>query len=152
MATNPSDHQPKVDFVILADRAEAVNGKLYMMGGGWDRMWVADFAQPQSISMAIGILVPWNATNQPHHLTIRMESQDAIELATLGLNFNAGRPATLGQAESQRITLAFQAAIPLPGPGTYVIKALINDVESKQTVFYVQTLPTPPIVITPAAT
>ena len=152
MATNHTDHQPHVDFVILADRAEAVNGKLYMMGGGWDRMWVADFAQPQSISMALGILVPWNATNQLHKLMIRVESQDAIELATLGLNFNTGRPPTLGQAESQRITLAFQAAIPLPGPGAYVIKALINDVESKQTVFYVQPLPTPPVVVTPPST
>ena len=135
MATEDLD-QPTVDFVIIADRAEVVNGKLYMMGGGWDRLSVPDFTQPQSISVAIGILVPWNATNQTHSLAVRVETQDAEELAAMGLNFTTGRPPILGQAESQRVILAFQLAIRLPGPGTYVVKALINDRESKTAVFY----------------
>lgn len=149
MATSPTDN-PRVDFVILADRAEAVNGKLYMMGGAWDRMWVADFAQQQFLSIATGIVVPWNATNQPHKLTIRVETQDANEIATLSLNFNAGRPPFLGHAESQRIPLAFQLAIRLPEPGAYVIKAFIDDYESNKTVFYVQLLPTPPVMAPPS--
>src|SRR3990172_4325763 len=125
MVMNHSD-KPTVDFLILADRAEAVNGKLYVMGGAWDRMYVPDFSQQQSISIATGILVPWNATNNNHSLAIRLETQDANELAALSLNFKAGRPPLLGQAESQRVVLAFQFAIRLPGPGTYVVKALIN--------------------------
>lgn len=148
MAINQID-QPTIDFLIIADRAEAVNGKLYMMGGGWDRLWVVDFAQPQSISIATAILVPWNATNQMHSLAIRIETQDANELAALGLNFNTGRPPILGAAESQRIVLAFQLAIVLPAPGTYVIKAFINDQESKKTLFYAQPLPAPPTAIVP---
>ena len=28
-----------VDFALLADSAEAVNGKLYMMGGAFDSIW-----------------------------------------------------------------------------------------------------------------
>jgi len=28
----------QLDFLILADRAEAVNGKLYLLGGAWDRL------------------------------------------------------------------------------------------------------------------
>ena len=143
MVMNHSD-KPTVDFLILADRAEAVNGKLYVMGGGWDRMYVPDFSQQQSISIATGILVPWNATNNNHSLAIRLETQDANELAALSLNFKAGRPPLLGQAESQRVVLAFQLAIRLPGPGTYVVKALINNEESKKAIFYAQMLPTPP--------
>lgn len=148
MVINQTD-QPTVDFLIIADRAEVVNGKLYMMGGGWDRLYVVDFTQQQSISIATAILVPWNATNQIHSLAIRIETQDANELAALGLNFNTGRPPTLGQAESQRVVLAFQLAIRLPAPGTYVIKALINDEESKKTIFYAQLLPAPPTAIVP---
>lgn len=143
--------QPTVDFLILADRAEAVNGKLYMMGGGWDRLYVVDFGTPQSISVAMGILVPWNATNVNHSLAIRVQTADANELVGLGLNFNTGRPPTLGQAESQRIVLAFQLAIRLPGPGTYEIRALINDSESKKAVFYANLLPTPTAAVPPSA-
>src|SRR5262249_54509042 len=52
-------NEPIVEFFILADYAEAVNGKLYMMGGGWDQSFVKDFSQPVSFSFAIGIQVPW---------------------------------------------------------------------------------------------
>jgi hypothetical protein len=142
-----NENKPSVDFLILADRAEAVKGKLYMMGGGWDRIWVTDFAQPQRISLAVGILVPWNATNVSHSLAIRIETQDGNELAALGLNFNAGRPPTIGQAESQRVVLAFELVLALPAPGTYAIKAFVDNEESKRVVFYAQSLPQPPTAI-----
>ncbi len=142
MASGNPD-QPSVDFLILADRAEAVNGKLYMMGGGWDRLYMADFSQPHPISVGIGILVPWHATNADHKLAMRVETQDGAELATLSLDFKAGRPPTLGQAELQRIVLAFQLALKLPGPGAYVIKAFVNDEQSKEAVFYAQLVHTP---------
>lgn len=137
-------NEPMVDFLILADRAESVNGKLYMMGGGWDRLLVADFTQAQPISIGMGIMVPWNATNMGHTLVVRVESQDGTELAMLTLGFNAGRPPTLGQGESQKIVLAFQIGLLLPGPGAYVIRAFIDDHErSGRTVFYANLLPGP---------
>lgn len=120
-----------------------------MMGGGWDRIYVADFAQQQSMSLAAGILVPWNATNMNHPLALSVENQDNVELAKLGLNFNAGRPPTIGQAESQRIVLAFQLQLQLPGPGTFVVKAFIRDHESKRVVFDAQMLPTLPTAASP---
>ncbi|MCL4370384.1 MAG: hypothetical protein M1380_05700 [Chloroflexi bacterium] len=148
MSTQELD-QPSVDFLILADRAEAVNGKLYMMGGGWDRISVADFSQPQTLSLAMGILVPWNATNTNHNLAVRIETQDATELVAMGLSFNAGRPPTLRPAESQRLVLAFQLALTLPAPGTYVVSALIGDHECKRVVFYALMLPTIPTAVIP---
>ena len=36
MSTLPE--QVEVDFLQLADRAEVLEGKLYMMGGAWDRL------------------------------------------------------------------------------------------------------------------
>jgi hypothetical protein len=144
-----NDGQPTVDFLILADRAEAVNGKLYMMGGGWDRLYLAEFGQPQPISIGIGILVPWLATNMNHNLAIRIDNQDGGEIASLTLSFNTGRPPILGQAETQRIVLAFQLAPQLPAPGSYQVKSFINDQESKTVVFYANQLPTPPTTIRP---
>ncbi|MBI4317412.1 MAG: hypothetical protein HY675_02890 [Chloroflexi bacterium] len=143
-------NNPTVDFLILADRAEAVNGKLYMMGGGWDRLFVVDFGQPRSISVGVGILIPWNATNVNHTLSIRAETQDGDELAALTLNFKVGRPSVLGQGESQRIPLGLELPTRLPGPGTYVIKAFIDDIEQKHVVFYATLIPAPTAKMPPS--
>ena len=32
----------EIDFMLLADKAEVLGGKLYMMGGAWDRLTIND--------------------------------------------------------------------------------------------------------------
>lgn len=129
---------PQVDTLILADRAEVLNSKLYMMGGGWDRLYVVDFTRPHALSIAVGVLVPWSATNREHRLAIRIESQDNDELANLALGFNAGRPTQLKNAQSQRVLLAFQAEMVIRGPGTYLVRAIIDEHESKSIEFHAE--------------
>ena len=68
--------QVEVDFLILADLAEVLNGKLYMMGGAWDRRHFRDIAAPVPLTIVVGVLVPWNLTNEPHRLRIRLEDED----------------------------------------------------------------------------
>ncbi len=48
----------EIDFLLLADRAEVLNGKLYMMGGAWDRRQIRSIDSPVSLTMVIGVLVP----------------------------------------------------------------------------------------------
>src|SRR5229473_2372195 len=36
----------QTDYLVLADRAEAINGKLYMVGGGWDRVGLFQIPGP----------------------------------------------------------------------------------------------------------
>jgi hypothetical protein len=55
---------------MLADSAQAVNGKLYVLGGGWSNQWgMAPFA------IAGKVEVPWNQATSPH--TFRLELLDA---------------------------------------------------------------------------
>ena len=35
--------EPSVDFAILADAAQAIAGKLFLLGGGWDTLRVGGF-------------------------------------------------------------------------------------------------------------
>lgn len=131
-------NRPSVDFLILADRAEVLNGKLYMMGGGWDRLNISDFSHQQNIGIAVGIQIPWHATNQQHSLVIRVESADSEELFNAQIGFTAGRPPTLKDAEAQRVILALSAALTIPTPGTYIVKTIVNDSpeRSGQTFFH----------------
>ena len=122
----------EIDFLLLADRAEAINGKLYTLGAAWDRIGVNDFTKPLNISVALGVLVPWNATNQNHKVTLTLRDADGNLIDfRIDATFIAGRPAFLN-GETQRVLLAVPAAsVILPGPGTYALTASINDIDIK---------------------
>lgn len=122
----------EIDFLLLADRAEAINGKLYTLGAAWDRIGVNDFTKPLNISVALGVLVPWNATNQNHKVTLTLRDADGNLIDfRIDATFIAGRPAFLN-GETQRVLLAVPtASVILPGPGTYALAASINDIDLK---------------------
>lgn len=128
--------QLSIDFLFLADRAEVVNGKLYAMGAAWERIGVVDFAQPLNISFALGVLVPWNATNRPHTVGLTIHDADGRPLDfRLDANFSVGRPPNLN-GETQRVLLAVPTAgVMLAGPGNYVLSAAVDGIEAKSVRF-----------------
>lgn len=124
--------QLSIDFLFLADRAEVVNGKLYAMGAAWERIGVNDFGQPLTISFALGVLVPWNATNRPHTVALTIHDADGRKLDfRVEASFVTGRPPGLN-GETQRVLLAVPAAgVLLPGPGNYVLSASVDGTDAK---------------------
>ena len=97
---------PEIDFLMIADRAEAINGKLYVMGGAWDTISVPDLSVPISFSVALGINIPWNATNEPHRLRLLVQDADGGGLAEFEAEFVAGRPPHLALGSLQRMLFA----------------------------------------------
>lgn len=67
--------------MLLCDYAEEMNGKLYVMGGGWNRL-VAE--TPASVALAILVGIPWNATNQPHALRLALVDEDGKPVVPKG--------------------------------------------------------------------
>ena len=65
-----------IEFLILADLAQVIGGKLHMMGGGWSRINVQKFPHVQSLSVAAAISVPWAHTNEKHNISITMVDED----------------------------------------------------------------------------
>lgn len=64
----------KVTF-LLADSAQAVDGKLYILGGGWS------IAGPGPVPMALAVKldVPWDQANQVHRLELSLRTADGDE-------------------------------------------------------------------------
>ena len=58
--------------IMLADFAQAVNGKLYIMGGGWSLTGPL----PSPSAIAIKVEVPWNDTNRKHSLKLELLDGD----------------------------------------------------------------------------
>lgn len=108
--------QATIALVLLAERVEVLNGKPYMMGGGYDRP-ILDQPPPQVavVTFAVGLLVPPEATGRQHHLQFAVMDQAGNAVAASEqLVLAIGRLPTLAEEESQRVMLA-----PLGGPVTF---------------------------------
>ena len=110
--------QVEIDFLLLADKSEILNGKIYMMGGGYDRRYINNLSAPIDLTIVLGVLVPWNLTNQKHTLLIRLEDEDGNTLSpTVGAEITVGRPpeATRGQQFRAMASLSGRWTLPQLG-------------------------------------
>lgn len=124
---------PQIEFVINADHAEAVNGKLYLQGAGW-----TDIARPMTpngqpaivhMGMAVSILIGWNETNRRFPLTLTLQHEDGDEIAKVAAQVEAGRPAGIPVGSDFRSVLAIGAEIQFPKTGGYVLRAEMDGQE-----------------------
>src|SRR5216683_35017 len=88
-----------IDALILANHAEAVNGLLYISGGGWTDLHrqIQDGKPPTNhFGIAASVRVPWHETNKPHKFILEIENEDstAIIMRAEG-QMNVGRPPQL---------------------------------------------------------
>ena len=66
--------------LMLADHAQAVGGKLYILGGGWSLTGPG----PAPFAIALDIKVPWHGINLEHRLTLELLDADGqpVEIET----------------------------------------------------------------------
>jgi hypothetical protein len=120
--------------MMLADAAQAVGGKLYILGGGWS------ITSPDGIPSAIAlkIEVPWDEANRQHRFSLTLVNADGqpVQIKTpegekpieLHGNLEVGRPAGLTPGTPLDSVAAFNfGPIPLPPGGRYVWRLTIDD-------------------------
>lgn len=119
--------------MMLADAAQAVGGKLFILGGGWSVIGPA----PAPMAIAIKIDVPWDQTNVRHRWTLDLVDQDGHAVVVpapdgerpvqVSGDFEVGRPAGLASGTPIDLPLAISVApVPLP-PGTRCVWQLSID-------------------------
>src|ERR1700723_1190125 len=45
----------KIDYAVLADAAQAVGGKIFILGGGWNVFRAANYPAPVQLAVAAGV-------------------------------------------------------------------------------------------------
>ena len=126
-----------IEFIMLADHAEVINGKLYIMGGGYDRRFINDIKAPVTLSMVIGVLVPWNLTNQPHTMKLRVETEDGAAVGPeVQGEVTVGRSIQAISGQTFRAMSVVNLTQPLPQLGGYKVIASLSSGDSKTTTFY----------------
>src|SRR3954467_6058901 len=105
----------EIGFLMLADHSEAVNGKLYMVGGGWNVLRLPELPHEWGFHIALGLDVAWTETNQPHNLQVDIHDPDGVELGDgLQADFETGRPPGMPAGQDQR--WGCRSAPPPPSP------------------------------------
>jgi len=135
----------EVEWLILADAAQVVGGKLFLLGGGWETLMVASgFPTQQHAAVAASFRVPWNETNQRHYIQVEVVDEAGNEALRLQAQVEVGRPAGVPGGCDQRAQIALNGIVPIKRPGTYVVIARVEGVEQKRVAFRVIAASTSP--------
>jgi hypothetical protein len=124
---------PEIEYMLLADHAEAVNGKLNVMGAGWTDQWRAPRPPEAQIpithfGIGVSVLVPWTETNRRHHLVLRIQDEDGrTEVGNVEADLEIGRPVGLPDGSDQRAVLAINADIQFPSGGGWRVIAQLAE-------------------------
>jgi hypothetical protein len=136
---------------FLADAAEAINGKIYALGIGWNIVQTMQFptVHPR-MSIGITIHVPYTATNQNHKLIVRLEDEDGHPIplgdqpsatpddppqpvTELGGEFNVGRPPLLPPGDEQVVSLTMTInGLKFERPGLFTWTFAIDGTEMRR--------------------
>jgi hypothetical protein len=135
----------QLGFLLLTDHSEAVNGKVYVNGGGWNMLGFPELPTEHSFGIAFGIDVAWDETNQPHTLRLEIQDPDGSRLGDeLELEFETGRPPGAVHGQDQRIVLSLQATVGFSIPGPHAVLIHDGDEEIGRSRFYVIETPQGP--------
>ena len=106
---------------MLADGAEAVNGKIFILGGGVERHMAPQFPATLRADIACGILVDWGEANRTFAMSLKIVSEDEKVVAALEFTMEQGRPPGAKPGQSLRTLLAIKGPFPIPEAGAYKI-------------------------------
>jgi len=105
--------------MMLADSAQAIENKLYILGGGWS----ITGPEPSPSAIALQIKVPWTETNKRHEMRLELLDPDGQPVAldspvgrqplVLQTDFEVGRPPGIKQGSPIDLALAINIG-PLP--------------------------------------
>jgi Family of unknown function (DUF6941) len=147
--TTSEQTQIDIDFMILADGAQAVGGKLYMLGGGWTHCFIPQFpGRPVApFAIALGLRVPYHLTNRKFSFALELTDSDGARVGDVFAGeLEQGRPPGIRAGTDQSILIAVNAAPEFPEPGRYSFNASIDGEPMRSIPFEaVQQLPQQPM-------
>lgn len=134
MATeNDELDEVELRVMLLADGAQAVGGKLYILGGGFDRINMPSTPFTHTFALAMLIEVPWNATNQPYQVVVELLDADGEFVGYKAeATLETGRPPGIRQGTSLTVPVAIPVIADFRQPGRYVLRGSINGKEKNR--------------------
>lgn len=116
------------DYIILADYAQALNGKLYLMGGNWNRIQIASYTLPVRVNAAMCLLVPWRKSNDRLPIKVTVVDMDGkLVAAPFSTTTVAGRTADSIYGQPIAVTITYETFAVVTQKGIYSVVAEVTD-------------------------
>jgi hypothetical protein len=122
--------KPEIDYLLVADRAEVVNGKLYLMGGSWDRIQPPKFPHRMMLGIALGVRIPFSHTEEQHKVGVEIHHGDT-RLLGFEAKLTTGRPPGMAGMD-MLVPMAFNIPLAIPEEGQVVLRAAVDDREPRR--------------------
>ncbi|MBI2909375.1 MAG: hypothetical protein HYX92_17155 [Chloroflexi bacterium] len=114
-------------FFILADGAQVADGKLYILGGGWDSIHPEALPARHPASLAVVLSVPWDETNEKHVFRLDLAGATGKTMNELGGGqFEVGRPPDATKGAEQRMPLALPITLQLDAEGEFHVRLSVD--------------------------
>ena len=128
-----------IEFLLVADWAETINGKLYIQGASWDRILLPPPDRPTiSFAVVASILVPWHLTNRQHQFQLSLLTGDGVSVGPeISGGFTVGRPAKAMSGQKMRTPFAARFGAKITELGAYDVKLVVNNDIVKIVTFYI---------------
>ena len=114
----------KIEFLILADAAQVVGGKLFMLGGAWNLHRSGNFPSQFQFSIALSVLVAWDEAGMAHPFTLTIADDAGIPVVPqIQGQFEVGRSEQIPKGTTQRALVSVNVMMAVPRPGKYIVSA-----------------------------
>ena len=113
----------KIEYALLADAAQAVGGKVFVLGGGWNVFRAANYPAPIYFAVAIGLGFTSNEAGIKYPLNVVVADEAGVPIIPeMKGQVETGEPAPdVPKTASVKIPVAININMSLPHPGTYGI-------------------------------
>lgn len=140
------DPTPSLDFALIADAVQAVAGKLYVMGGGWDNLYVSRFpARHHTMGIGMRFRVPWAMADDHFAVSVDLVDEDGTSIfggKQLSQRIPVRRPPYLPVGGDMPVVRAFTLNnLPFAHPGGYAYVIRVGDKEVSRVRFWVRERP-----------
>jgi hypothetical protein len=121
----------ELSTAMLADGAHAAGGKLYILGGQWDRLMVAAFpAQHPTMAVVLVIKVEYGEALAAHALNIELMLEGRSQNVRATGQIATGHPPGLARGAPSFLPLALPFTnVTFETPGRYEWVITVDDVE-----------------------
>ncbi len=123
----------EVDFSFVADKAEAVNGKVYVLGGAFDTIWTTKVPVTHFLlSFVMRLLLSPAEIGRAHKIEINLIDEDGKRLASVGGDITVGRESNLPSGWRQGfLTVLNFANLKFERFGDYSFEIVVNNSSMK---------------------
>jgi Family of unknown function (DUF6941) len=131
---------PRIDCFLIADSAQVADGKLFVLGGGWERLTVQTVPVSRNIDIATRVIVSWTETNRPLAFELQLVTEDGEALLNPPAtpSVTVGRPVHLREGSDQAVPLVLKVTgVSLKQAGRYAFILTYGGEEVARTAFEV---------------